>query len=306
MRAREFPMSQHPVDSLRRTIETVRGTVEYASIGEGDPVLVLHGMPGGFDQGILGFDWIADAGLRLIAPSRPGYLGTPLSSGESYQAAADAYAALLDGLHIDQVSVVAISGGGPSAYLFAIRHPDRIKRLVTIDCIAMQTPMPADFNGLASKLYFSDAGQKPFYWLARKYPRFILSQLIKDNSHLTTEEINDQVKIAMQDQNQVKSMLRILKTMGQFPLRKAGVLNDIKQFITMAPTELAEIRCPTLIVHGTHDNLLLYQAVFASNQIAGSQCLFVMKGSHFCAWIHPDAARTQKTIIEFLKGTSLH
>lgn len=89
----------------------------------------------------------------------------------------------------------------------------------------MQTPMPADFSGLASKLYFSDAGQKLFNWLARKHPGFIN-----------------------------------------------------KQFTTMAPIQLAEIRCPTLIVHRTYDNLLLYQAVFASNQIAGSQCLWVMKG----------------------------
>jgi pimeloyl-ACP methyl ester carboxylesterase len=74
----------------------------------------------------------------------------------------------------------------------------------------------------------------------------------------------------------------------------------------MAPIQLAEIRCPTLIVHRTYDNLLLYQAVFASNQIAGSQWLCVMNGSHFCAWIHPDAARTQNTIIEFLNGTPLH
>ncbi|NBS13174.1 MAG: hypothetical protein EBS77_11040 [Gammaproteobacteria bacterium] len=83
-------------------------------------------------------------------------------------------------------------------------------------------------------------------------------------------------------------------------------MNDIKQFTIMAPVELAEIRCPTLIVHGTHDNLLLYQAVIASNQIARSQCLWVMEGSHFCAWIHPDAARTQNAFIEFLKGTQLH
>ena len=49
--------------------------------------------------------------------------------------------------------------------------PAEEKGILGFDCIAMQTPMPADFSGLASKIYFSDAGQKLFNWLARKHPQ---------------------------------------------------------------------------------------------------------------------------------------
>ena len=72
---------QDEVYDLRKTVHTNRGQIEYATLGEGKVVMCMHGMPGGFDQGIMGFDWIADAGFRLLDPSRPGYLGTPYGRG---------------------------------------------------------------------------------------------------------------------------------------------------------------------------------------------------------------------------------
>ena len=51
-------------------IDTACGPIEYAAMGEGQPVLVVHGAGGGFDQGL----WIArnllGNGFRIIAPSR--------------------------------------------------------------------------------------------------------------------------------------------------------------------------------------------------------------------------------------------
>src|SRR5206468_12640157 len=61
--------------------------------GHGPGVLVLHGGLGGFDQG----SWIAHAldlrAHRVIAVSRPGYLGTP--DVGSLDAEADLYVAAL-------------------------------------------------------------------------------------------------------------------------------------------------------------------------------------------------------------------
>jgi len=295
---------QDKVYSLKKSVKTTKGIMEYAMRGEGDVVMALHGMPGGFDQGIMGFSWVADAGFRLLAPSRPGYLGTPLSTGVTYPEAADALVLMLDELHIDRVSVVSISGGGPPAYQFAIRHPDRINALVAIDSIALQTSMPADFNGLSSALYLSNAGQNLISYMAKKYPAIVLKGLIKDNSLLTDAEIKEQVDIAMEDPEQLRMMLRIVRSMGNFSLRKAGAENDIKQFTEMNDTQFEKVLCPTMVVHGTHDNLLFYQAVQARDEIKNSKSLWVHKGSHFCSWIHPEAKIVRKRIIEFLKEMS--
>ena len=67
----------------------------------------------------------------MIAPSRPGYGRTPLSSGKTSEEAADLMAALLDELNLEKVIAFSISGGGPTALNFALRHPNRCAGCVT-------------------------------------------------------------------------------------------------------------------------------------------------------------------------------
>ena len=57
---------------------TSRGLIEHATLGDGDEpaVLVIHGTPGGYDQGLCMALRAGPLSLRVIAPSRPGYLGT--------------------------------------------------------------------------------------------------------------------------------------------------------------------------------------------------------------------------------------
>jgi len=38
-----------------KTIETDHGTVQYAELGDGYPLLIIHGIFGGFDQGLMTF-----------------------------------------------------------------------------------------------------------------------------------------------------------------------------------------------------------------------------------------------------------
>src|SRR5215831_15401644 len=103
------------VSSGSKLIDTAYGAIEYADVGTGAPVLVIHGAGGGFDQGLeFARPLIAD-GFRVIAPSRFGYLRTPLPRDASPMAQADAHASLLDALQIEKVAVVAVSAGAPSA-----------------------------------------------------------------------------------------------------------------------------------------------------------------------------------------------
>ena len=112
-----------------QVIQTNSGSIEYASIGDGYPVLVVHGAGGGYDQGLILAQFVGDD-FRRIAISRFGYLRTPLSINASPIAMADAYANLLDELNISKVAVLGMSRGGPSSLQFALRYPDRCSALV--------------------------------------------------------------------------------------------------------------------------------------------------------------------------------
>jgi len=109
------------VMSGSQIIETRCGPIEYATMGEGLPMLVVHGAGGGYDQGL----WIArdnvGEGFRIIAPSRFGYLRTPLPLDASPAAQADAHACLLDALNISKVAVLGVSAW--SAFIHAICPP---------------------------------------------------------------------------------------------------------------------------------------------------------------------------------------
>jgi 2-hydroxy-6-oxonona-2,4-dienedioate hydrolase len=73
--------------------ETAAGQIEYAIAGTGTPLLSIHGADGGYDQGLLIAAALMGDGFEAIAPSRFGYLRTPVPSDASPAAQADAYAA---------------------------------------------------------------------------------------------------------------------------------------------------------------------------------------------------------------------
>ncbi|MBO1269910.1 alpha/beta fold hydrolase [Arthrobacter cavernae] len=122
------------------TVVTGAGPVEYADRGVGEPLLAVHGTLGGWDQGLVAAEFFRVNGFRIIAPSRPGYLGTPLSTGRTPAGQGDALAALLDAIGLDRTAVFAGSGGGPAAYALAARHPGRVTRLLQIDSVALPIP----------------------------------------------------------------------------------------------------------------------------------------------------------------------
>ena len=119
---REISAARKGVDSLgSQVIETDRGPIEYARIGEGYPVLVVHGTLGGFDQGLLTARPIIEAGFQVISVSRFGYLRSSMPENASVDMQADAYACLLDTLGIQQAAVFTFSAGATSSIRFAVR-----------------------------------------------------------------------------------------------------------------------------------------------------------------------------------------
>jgi len=101
-------------------------------IGNGEPALIIHGAGGGFDQAIDTAGVLAVRGYQLIAPSRFGYLGSPLPADLVTTMQADAYAELLDRLGVSRAFVIAMSAGAWSAMQFAIRHQQRCRALVLL------------------------------------------------------------------------------------------------------------------------------------------------------------------------------
>lgn len=107
--------------------------------GTGPTVLLLHGGAG--PASVTGFAALLAerAGVRVIAPTHPGFGGTPRPSTlTTIGGLAEVYDSLLDALDLDGVTVIGNSVGGWIAAELALRHPSRLTRLMLVDAVGIE------------------------------------------------------------------------------------------------------------------------------------------------------------------------
>jgi pimeloyl-ACP methyl ester carboxylesterase len=265
-------------------IETSKGPVEYAASGTAGPVVLFaHGRPGGYDQGAVLADAAVEHGFRLITPSRPGYLRTPLDVGPSPEAQADALAALLDALGISRVAAVSLSGGGPAALQFALRHPARCWALVAISAVSRAHSPPVNLTGclLSTRLFTSNVAAWLISAAAQRRPS-LLAQLLVPEAQSRAEVLADPRKL---------SALTTLAQAGiMLPAqRRAGSQNDVEQAANLPVYPVEDMRVSTLAIHGTADELVPYDhALFIALTIPGAELYAIEGGGHAILVTHHD------------------
>lgn len=270
-------------------INTVRGPITYATGGDGTPVMVIHGAGGGHDQGRLLAEAFLPEGYRWIAPSRFGYPGSPMPANPSTAAQADAFAALLSALGIEQVTVLAMSGGVPPALQFALRHPDRTQGLILLSP-APYAPLTAEAQQLPVPLWLYDALfalDFPIWAALRLRPR-ALASMFDARGDLAGK--TDDIEAAF-----VAAMTAAFLPVTQ---RSAGLANESAAIDPATPIDPAQITVPMLIVHARDDRLTPFStATFTAQRAPAARMLALDDGGHLLLGSH---ARVRLEIAEFL------
>ena len=116
----------------------------------GTPVLAFHGTPGSRLQLTFDEKTIAAAGVRLIAPDRPGYGHSSYHPGRTLSDWALDVAALADHLNVDRFAVVGVSGGGPHAAACARLLSGRVTAAAIVSGVgpAAEPGFDADMEGV--------------------------------------------------------------------------------------------------------------------------------------------------------------
>ena len=279
-----------------RVIATASGPVEYAVTGQGPAVLVIHGCPGGYDQGLIAARLANSEDFTFISPSRPGYLRTPLHVGLTPEAQADAYVSLLDSLGISKVAIVGISGGGPSALQFAIRHPERCWGLVTVCAIARQLSDReiAKCRSVVRRLRCTAD-------LGLQLGRSVAGLLIKESGFLAARVIGKEPRNRERVRRESLDLIWALaRSFGMISLRKIGLQNDVEQLTTMAPYHLEQITVPTLVTHGSADDLVSFaHAKLLASKVLNAKLVKVRGAGHLFFATHKE--KVVPRVIEFLK-----
>ena len=120
---------------MRDTLDLPDGTtIDYDTYGDPDgrPVLAWHGTPSASSIWQPLDDAARAAGVRLVAPNRPGIRGSSRLHHHDVAAASALGMALVEELGLDEVAVLGWSGGGPFALGCGAVAADRVTRIVVV------------------------------------------------------------------------------------------------------------------------------------------------------------------------------
>ena len=120
--------------STLHEIDGANGVLRYHDIGEGPPVVLLHGSGPGV-TGWRNFGGVAEAlgeHFRCLILEFPGFGVSDPGDGHPIALADRAVLDLLDGLGLDRVDLIGNSMGGIVGARIAIDAPQRVRRLVSV------------------------------------------------------------------------------------------------------------------------------------------------------------------------------
>jgi pimeloyl-ACP methyl ester carboxylesterase len=271
--AADMRTARSAVAGRSELVETAVGPIEYAESGSGLPVLTIHGAGGGFDQGLDNAIRMLGAGYRLIAPSRFGYLRTPVPADASPAAQAAAHLALLDRLGVEKALVLGVSAGTRSALELALGHPDRISALILVvpatyapESVSLTARREADFPIV---LWLVNAGADFAWWALEHISPDTLIRFIG-----VPPEV---VRVAdPEDRAEVMAMVHGIQPLSA---RFAGINIDSRPDLGERPLE--QMTVPTLLITARDDLFNTFPAAeYAARQIPNARLVVYDTGGH--------------------------
>jgi pimeloyl-ACP methyl ester carboxylesterase len=275
--------------------QIAKGPIEYTLLGSGPVILVCHGTSSNcFSTEISSL--LVEAGFSVLTPSRPGYGRTPLEVGPSTAEAAVALISLLEKLQIQQCSVVAISGGGPTGVALAALFPQQVSRLVLAAAITHPENRPNEpsyknqttFYGPMHSIKWGMLGM-----MSRLSPRGMARQTL---AIFSTHDPDDGLsKLSPGD---IEGICRFYQGRSA----RKGALNDAAH--TVGADLLKTIRQPTLVIHSREDNCVPFaHAEWSLKYIPQAELCEAGITGHFF-WVGPDKERISQRISSFLNRVS--
>lgn len=208
-------------------------TLNYKSFGEGDPIIILHGLFGMLDNWqTIGKQLAQD--YRVILVDQRNH-GKSFHSDEfSYDLLADDLKALMTELELSSAHIIGHSMGGKTAMSFAAKYPDMIDSLIVVDIA------PKEYEGGHEELFEA-----------------ILAIDVEAIS--SRKEVDEQLKLSIPDMGVrlflMKNLTRKPETGYQWKANFT-VLND--EYAQLMDFNIAGVHVvPSLFIRGQKSNYIL-------------------------------------------------
>lgn len=267
-------------------LDTKLGQIEYSnSLGEGPVILHIHGSPGGYDQ-VFGLD----EKYQVISPSRPGYLRTPITSGETPSEQADLYKALLEELVIDSVIVWGTSGGGPSAIEFAIKYPEATRGFISFEALTGPWLEAKEIDK-----YFLETSDFSLWFLLKLSEIFGKRNLVS----FVVPDVSNQ-NLILSDAASFRELKKLIWTIWPISMRQKGFSNDAEMFFDLN-FDLQKISSPTIAIHGTKDiNVDISHSIKLTEAVKNSKLHKIIGADHYMSFSH--RSEINEIVEEFIES----
>jgi len=271
-----------------RTVQINGQTIFYTVKGEGKPLILIHGYGAGM--------WVWEKQMDVLSQSYQVYaldvIGHGFSDRPKIPYSPETYthflADFMDEMGIEKATLIGNSMGGGIAWAMAILFPERVDRLILINCVPPDVLDRIENESFQFLIAIKDFPALPYLVIAagrsRGSIKWVLHWCVSDIKLITPEVLNRQHHLS-----KIKGTTWVLYS----------TLKHADEALTLKD-KLSSIHHPTLFVWGERDLMLpphigktLHQA------ITNSKFQMIEKSGHLPMWETPD--EVNRAIIEFLK-----
>ncbi len=277
----------------RLTVGTENGApieIHYEDHGAGDPVVLIHGYP------LNGNSWerqereLLMSGFRVISYDRRGFgRSSQPTVGYDYDTFAADLNALLEHLDLNDVALVGFSmGSGEVTRYLGTYGSARVRKAALLGAIPpflrKTDDNPQGVDGAVFEQIKAAIAKDRYAWFKDFFDNFY------NVDKLMPERISEQ---AWQASFNVAA--------GASPYASYACVDT---WLTDFRADLPKIDVPVLVVHGTDDRILPFEATAARlpDLIDDVKLVPVDGGPHNIAWTHPD--EVNEALLEFIGATT--
>ncbi len=270
-----------------QTIEIKGHTIFYIVKGEREPLILIHGYGAGM--------WVWERQIEILSQFYRVYaldlIGHGFSDRPKIDYTPDAYIHFLrdfmDGVGIEKATLIGNSMGGGIAWAMATFFPERVKKLILIDCVPPDVLNQVKNESFRTLVAIKDIPLLPYLVIGSRSKnsiQWILQECLSDIKLITPEILNRQYQLS-----KIKGTTWVLYS----TLKNASDARRLEG-------HLSRIGHPTFLIWGKWD-LIFPPAVGEEihQAIKGSRFQVIEKSGHIPMW--ETSEEVNQAILSFLK-----
>lgn len=265
-----------------KRIQTKNWDIHYHEAGSGQPLILVHGGgPGasGWSNFHPNIPYLAER-FRVLAIDLPGW-GKSQSVKYEQRDNSGVLAEFIETLGLGKVAIVGNSMGGSSCIRLAYERPDLVTHLITLGSSA-GVPSIFDPVGLSEGVKALEAA---YFQPGPDSMRKFIAAMAYDTRHVTDEFVNERVSILLSRPDHIEGWIS----------------GHGKPMVRIDQPRLAEIKAPTLLIHGRDDRTVPFTAgLHLVRQIPDARLLLVTRCGHWVQLEHTD--EFNRNVASFILG----